>query len=377
MAAIAGTPESDDELDLLKESIRQRQMQRDAATQDSGSALRDILVGVGSLGYGAGMGQGGPALAQSIYDRTARRDQEALRQRALEQGADIKALSDLAKQREAYKQRQIELPQKFALQQQMQENLLRAQGAKEKDIAAFRASAQQTIQDLMGKQKMDLQTLAGQQKLDQIKAQGSGKAAANTLGSARRNQVISNAGAAFDKDPILKQITTTNNSLDRATSIMNGTTPVTGKNFALLQQDMISAMAPGGAATEGKVNREMVETLSSQLNDLQTRFGSINDLRKEQPQVFAQLQSLINQVKHDYSLAGRQRVSEIATNYQDVPDDLVRNTVDRKSGMLNKKFDSVIAGNARVRVVSPDGKTGSIPQESLQKALAKGWRRAE
>ena len=68
----------------------------------------------------------------------------------------------------------------------------------------------------------------------------------------RRNQLIANSGKDFDQDKTLTQLANTNNSLDRATSIMNGKAPITGKNFALLQQDMINAMAPGGAANRGK-----------------------------------------------------------------------------------------------------------------------------
>ena len=209
----------------------------------------------------------------------------------------------------------------------------------------------------------------------------------NTQGSkVRRNQMVANAGASFDKDPILKQVTTTNNSLDRAMSMMNGSTPITGKNFALLQQDMINAMAPGGAATEGKVNREMVETLAAKLNNLMTQFGSVQDLRKEQPQVFDQLKSLINQVREDYNSAGKQRTTELAANFTDIPDPLVQSTVNRKVQMLGKKFavpeksqtsSAPSQGGGMVRVVSPDGRTGTIPAANLDKAISKGWKKAE
>lgn len=157
-------------------------------------------------------------------------------------------------------------------------------------------------------------------------------------GEARRNSLIAKSGQDFDNDPILKTFQTTTNNLDRATSMMNGKTPITGKNFALLQQDMINAMAPGGAATEGKVNREMVTTLAATLNDVQQRFGSIKDLRKEQPQVFAQLQGLINQVHEDYNQAANQRMLEKEANWRNVPDDAVQKTVDSKLALLRSKF---------------------------------------
>lgn len=210
----------------------------------------------------------------------------------------------------------------------MQEGLQAKRQALTKDnldaLAKLKSGTdQQTFQNQL------LQTMAANQN----NAQGNG-----TLGSARTNKLISDAGASFDKDPILKQVTTTNNSLDRATSIMNGKTPVTGKNFALLQQDMINAMAPGGAATEGKVNREMVQTLAAELNDVQARFGTIKDLRVEQPQVFKQLQSLINQVKQDYNQAGLSRTAELEANFKYVPEPMIQDTVKNKVAMLNKRF---------------------------------------
>lgn len=213
--------------------------------------------------------------------------------------------------------------------------------------------------------------------------QNNSAGAGGALSEVRRNAQIAKAGHDFDLDSILKQFTNTTNSLDRATSMMNGNTPITGKNFALLQQDMINAMAPGGAATEGKVNREMVETLAAELNDVQAKFGNVEDLRKEQPQVFAQLQSLINQVKHDYNKAGRQRADELAANYKYIDDDKVQQTVNNKKDILYKKFAdeapkaptgaSNTVPDGRIAVKGPDGKTWHLPKAQLADALTQGY----
>lgn len=132
----------------------------------------------------------------------------------------------------------------------------------------------------------------------------------------RQNVNASHAGQAFEKDPILSQTKKTNNSLDRALSLLNGKEPITAKSFAVLQQDFINAMAPGGAATEGKVNREMVETAQGALNDLKLRYGNVSDLRKEQPQIVQNLRNLINQVKSDYSKAQAQQALDIYGSFE-------------------------------------------------------------
>lgn len=119
----------------------------------------------------------------------------------------------------------------------------------------------------------------------------------------RKNVNATHIGTAYDKNPIILQTKKTNQSLDRAESLLYGKEPITSKSFNILQQDFINAMAPGGAATEGKVNREMVETAQAQFNELQQKFGQVRDLRKEQPQVVENLKNLIKQVKGDYKEA--------------------------------------------------------------------------
>lgn len=132
----------------------------------------------------------------------------------------------------------------------------------------------------------------------------------------RRSKMGQEAGQSIEKDPIVQNLKKTTNSLDRASSMLDGKEPITTKSFAILQQDMINAMAPGGAATEGKVNREMVETFAGHLNDLQLKFGNVKDLRKDQPEVFNQLRNQIKAIRDDYKKAQANQVNDIASSYK-------------------------------------------------------------
>lgn len=169
---------------------------------------------------------------------------------------------------------------------------------------------------------------------------GQNNGGGSTLGNSRLESLRVKAGADFDHDKILTQLQNTNNSLDRATSIMDGKTPVNTKNFNLLQADLINALAPGGAATDSKMNRELISNLSGLLNDIQTRFGSVQDLRKEEPQVFAQLRGLIDQVRGDYNTAGRNRAEELLINTRHLDDQQAKDTAQEKYDKLISKFGS-------------------------------------
>lgn len=216
------------------------------------------------------------------------------------------------------------------------------QGAKKAaDLQKFANEIQQRkgdfsklVLDTVAKMKTGSDQATSDKKLNELLMLGIGNNGQSGIADVRRQNAIVAAGAAYDKDPMVKQMQGTNNSLQRAIGIMDGKTPVTGKNFALLQQDMINAMAPGGAATEGKVNREMVETLAAKLNDIKTQFGNISDLRKDQPQVFAQLRGLIQQVKKEYNEAYSRKIGDIKKNYDHVTDADIKNTAYEKADHL-------------------------------------------
>lgn len=169
--------------------------------------------------------------------------------------------------------------------------------------------------------------------------QGQGSPTGGGLSAQRRNALIAKSGADFDKDSMLTQFAKTNTALDRAQSMMSAHTPITAYDLQMLQQDLNTAFAPGGVVTEGKVQRDNIVPFASIVNSLVARGDSIQDLRKDDPNLFKQLQSRLSLVKNDYNKAGDARVNELATNWKDVPDDLIQSTVQRKSDMLHQKFN--------------------------------------
>lgn len=165
-----------------------------------------------------------------------------------------------------------------------------------------------------------------------------------TLGQARLDALRMKAGSSFDNDPILKTFANTTNSLDRATNLIYGKTPITGKNLGAIQQDFISAMSQGGNSTEGKVNREIMEPYLAHFNNLMANAGDIQDLRKQAPEIFKQIQGLIGQVRDEYQKHSQQRASEILINTSKVSDQATKDTAQEKYDALVKKFNSAPPG---------------------------------
>lgn len=146
----------------------------------------------------------------------------------------------------------------------------------------------------------------------------------------RKARSGSEAGQAFENDKLLKQMKNTQENLNRAEGMLNGDVPLNSKNFNLLQQDLINATAPGGAATEGKINREMVETYAGSLNDLATKLGSVQDIRKAQPELVNQLRSLIGLIKSEYNGGMARQAADIHDSYDQTSIPEVRNTIKAK-----------------------------------------------
>lgn len=139
------------------------------------------------------------------------------------------------------------------------------------------------------------------------------------------------AGSAFTHDKINTQLQGTMNSLDRAISMLdNKDIPITAKSFAVLQQDMINAMAPGGAATEGKVHRELTEPLAAQLNNLQLKFGDVQDLRPAMPEIVENLRQMMGAVKSDYQEAMQKQAGKIASTYVGSKNPMLKQVVKNK-----------------------------------------------
>lgn len=152
----------------------------------------------------------------------------------------------------------------------------------------------------------------------------------------RQNQNASKVGHEYEADPIIKTSKTSLNSLDRSQSILtNPDKPVTTKDLNLAYNDYINAVAAGGAATEGKIHREMPETFEQQWNDLKQKMGAQGgniDLRQSDTgrSLIAMLQQNIGTVQNDLQGAISNQANNIHSNYLDSTNQKVRSTNDRK-----------------------------------------------
>lgn len=135
------------------------------------------------------------------------------------------------------------------------------------------------------------------------------------FGGALNLRTTEAVGKSYANDKILGQVDNTINSLNRAQAITNGDIPVTAQTWNIAQQDFINAVAQGGRATEGKVNRELVSTFFDRTNEWLGKGGQISDLRKAEPQLFDQFQKQIDLIKNDYNEVGKNRVYQIGQGH--------------------------------------------------------------
>lgn len=204
--AIGDSNELDD-LSVLAESLRQRQMRREMETPAASNPLRDVLVGVGSLGYGLGTGQSAPALAQNIIGSARQRDDNLRRQAALEEQQDLGILSKHLQQKAQLKAREKELPMRMHLELEKQLAYAAAMGRNQQELERLRLGGQEAIRRITGEQALGLQKLKGEQELEQIKAKPQAQAKARSAGGGE-SAVIPGyemvSGASPTKDDVKK-----------------------------------------------------------------------------------------------------------------------------------------------------------------------------
>lgn len=162
-----------------------------------------------------------------------------------------------------------------------------------------------------------------------------------------KNKNAGAVGQEFEKDPIIKMSKTNLNALTRSMNILeNPNKPVTAKDFNLAQTDYINAVAAGGAATEGKIHRELPETLVTKWNELKQKIGENDDLRKSPAgkELIDLLRQSIRMVRDDISSA----ISEQALNLHDSnkfsTNDKVKQTIKDKLKTYNPKAYQQIYG---------------------------------
>lgn len=174
-----------------------------------------------------------------------------------------------------------------------------------------------------------------------------------------KNGAATAAGHAFEADPIILNSKKNLNSIEKSQSILNDPkAPVTGKAFNLAYNDYINATAPGGAATEGKVNRELPETFATQWNTLQQKLGDNADLRKD-----PQGKALIDILKQNISTVRRDMKSQISdqakslhSNYQSTSNEKVKQVADSKL----KQYTAPDPAEAKPKTVIQNGHTYNL-----------------
>lgn len=128
------------------------------------------------------------------------------------------------------------------------------------------------------------------------------------------------------QDPVMVQLTKTSNSLNRGVDLLNGKQPVTATTLRMAQQDLINSVA-GGAATEGKVNREMIDDFNTTLNGLAQKFGAQKDLRESDPKTVEYIKQLMNQIKMDFDDAKSNRSKELGAGLGSIKNPYVQDVL--------------------------------------------------
>lgn len=140
------------------------------------------------------------------------------------------------------------------------------------------------------------------------------------------------------------------NSLNKSESILNKPGPITATDMNVAQQDYINSVAAGGAATEGKTNREMVNDFPMLLNHFQQKFGKQADIRTQDPELYEHLKSMIANVKGDIN--GQMMLQQQATvgNYAASQNQKVQDTIAGKNKLYGQGYQP---GSANSKQTSP------------------------
>lgn len=174
-----------------------------------------------------------------------------------------------------------------------------------------------------------------------------------------QNKNSSQAGQAFESDPILKLSKTNLNSLDRSKSILeNPNKPVTAKDLNLAYTDYINSVAAGGAATEGKITRELPESFATEWNTLKGKVGQFDDLRKDPTgaKLIGMLHENINTVSNDLHGAIENQAQNIHDSYKYSDNPKVQQVIRDKLATYTRKPSPV----------QPDAHTAGGPIPSAQ-----------
>lgn len=160
-----------------------------------------------------------------------------------------------------------------------------------------------------------------------------------------KGQNAARAGQAFETDKVIVPLKKNLNGLQRGEDMLNGKLPLTTSLINAVGQDFINSLTADNSATEGKVNRELVETFTEKWNRFKQKMGDEPDLRKEEPKVVEQLRNMIGEVKGSYANAIGDQALNIHDSYKDHPNAGVREVVKNKLAKYNPKAYAEIYGD--------------------------------
>lgn len=179
----------------------------------------------------------------------------------------------------------------------------------------------------------------------------------------QQSQNAIKAGQAFDNDELIKKYQISKDGLDRARGLLHGKVPLTAKNLAIVQQDVIDAMTKGSQSSEGKVNREMQDVFVGKWNNLMAEvgnFGENNDIRTQAPGLAKQIGGLIEEVDAAVSKNMDARYARLKGTYGQSSNQKLNRTVDEKTKGL---VAPGLVGGGMVKEAAP-----SAPAEPQAKA---------
>ena len=187
-----------------------------------------------------------------------------------------------------------------------------------------------TGSDLQGLQnKFDMMQMLGQNN-----SNGNGAA-----GIARMESLRMKPGNDIDHDKIMTPLTASLGSLHRAQGMIDdNNTPVTAGDLQAMQQDIAGSLTATNNATEGKMGRDTFTPYISPIINMMLKSDHVMDLRKELPEIFAQLKKRIESIRGDIYDNANSRLDSIEQNYTTVQDPDIKTGAANKIAQLRKVY---------------------------------------
>lgn len=185
----------------------------------------------------------------------------------------------------------------------------------------------------------------------------------NPYSEARMEATKMRVGPIFNNDARVKTMENVMDNLDKAHSFINGSTPITASVFNTLQDDLSTAIRGGGGSiADAARQRDQLHSMQQEWNALEAKFGNIQDMRKEAPQLFTQLKSMVETVRGDTMKAYKSRVNQIKKGFSGNNSDIQKVAADMADELVSKRTtgepleDLVLPGKAAPAAAAPAGK---------------------